>query len=92
MLGSVGWPFLHGDMTHQRGASISKQLETRRMVRQPAYVLGGAAHQAVWLADQTPMQAAAQGLDKTEDKKFRRSRFEKTHAVSIAEIPDKESR
>jgi hypothetical protein len=37
------------------------------------------------------MQAAAQGLDKTEDQKFRRSSFEKTHAAIVAEITDEES-
>ncbi len=60
-------------------------------MRQPADIFGGTAHQAVWLADEAPMQAAAQGLDKTEDQKFRRSGFEKTHAVIVAEITDKES-
>jgi hypothetical protein len=70
---------------------VCKQLEARRMMRQPADVFGGTAHQAVWLADETPMQAAAQGLDKTEDQKFRRSSFEKTHAAIVAEITDEES-
>ena len=60
-------------------------------MRQPADVFGGTAHQAVWLADEAPMQAAAQGLDKTEDQKFRRSSFEKTHAAIVAEITDEES-
>jgi hypothetical protein len=60
------------------------------MMRQPADVFGGTAHQAVWLADQAPMKATAERLNKTEDQKFRRRGFEEAHAVSIAEIPDKE--
>ena len=78
-------------MANQRGVLTGKQLEARRMMCQPAYIFGGAAHQAVWLADEAPMQAAPQGLDKTEDQKFRLSSFEKTHAMIVEEIADEES-
>src|ERR1700722_4635820 len=57
---SAGWPLLRGNMANERGMLVGKQLEARRMMRQPADIFGGTAHQAVWLADEVPMQAAAQ--------------------------------
>jgi len=78
-------------MANERGMLVGKQLEARRMMRQPTDVFGGTAHQAVWLADEAAMQASAQGLDKAANQEFRRGSFEKTHAAIVAEIPDEES-
>lgn len=91
VFGAAGGPFLRGNMANERRVLRGKQLETRRAVREPAYVFGGAAHQAVGFADEAAMEAAAKRLEKTEHQKLRRSGFEKRQTASLEQITDKKS-
>lgn len=64
-------------MANQRGVIFGKQFKARRVMREPAYIFDGAAHQTFWLTDKPAMQLPADRLDEAEHQKFRGSGFEK---------------
>src|SRR5260370_35927528 len=88
VVGAAGRPFLRGNMTNQGGVLLGIQLETRRPVRQPAYIFRGAAHQAVGLADDPVMETAAQRLNEAEDQTLRSSSLEKRQPARFEQITD----
>ena len=90
---------MYGNVANECGMLIRKQLEARQAVRQPAYIFGGTAHQAVCFADEPPMEAATWRLNKAEHYKLRRRGFEKRQPArsspgfnpGVKKITDKKS-
>ena len=99
VIDALGGPFLYGNVANECGMLIGKQLEARQAVRQPAYIFGGTAHQAVCFADEPPMERATWRLNKAEHYKLRRRGFEKRQPArsspgfnpGVKKITDKKS-
>jgi hypothetical protein len=79
-------------VANERGSFIRKQLETRRVVREPADVFGSATHQTAGFIYEALVDASSDGLDKAEDQKFRRYGFQRRHLLSIQKITNEKSR